>query len=177
MARKIMNIKKILDSLISKFVQPKLFALTLKSHTETFLVLEIAYSLEDAYFKGIKTLKRTNPKSDISGLVILLFVQTQIAELLDGFIGEDREEEEGQRQVDGIASLLRRNTASNDIIESLPKEPEAGQAPTKNELMKQILKKKDLEFLKENESQFNSFEYTYLEGEIKKSKKTNGTKL
>lgn len=152
-----MSIKTIIENLKARFIQPRVYALVAKSRQGSFLILECAWDLETAYAQGKANFKRQNPGWDMSEVKIDMFTHVEFRDLLstiDSLSLDPPEEVPAEKKSEEVKKP-----------EEVPVPPVA---ETKNDLMMQIVKKKDSALLEEKKSMFSEAEYKYLVAAVNK---------
>lgn len=147
------GLSRFISNLKSKWMKPRVYALIMKVGNQTVLMIEAAYSLEEAYGYAKRDFKKQNPGADISESHIFLFTYEEVGKLFERFMEKDLEPE-----------------PPIPPPEPEKKKPEPVKLEVlgeKSQMMKRIIEGKDRKLLEENRSSFSEAELRYLEDRIK----------
>jgi len=172
----------------------KIYALLIKNRSSTFLSVQYATSLEDAYVLAKIEFAEQNPEEAMKGIMegatIVLFTHkvmadmvrenekgTRIMENLNSPIGDIPEifkEMIEQQSVSAIkltgaeADELKKKLESFGIGKELFKKEETiVEKETTNDLMLKIIKNKDISLLEKNKKKFTKAEIKYISDKIR----------
>lgn len=142
----------------------KIYSLFIETKSVTFLSVQYATSLEEAFSQAklefVKTLDglEANKKiTSLAGAKIGLFTIKTVKDMM--------EESENFQKV--IENVVAQSAQVEREVESVPIGPVAPQND-KNRLMKEIIETKDVGLYKLNRSQFSKQEQAYIRAQLKK---------
>lgn len=136
---------KFIQSIKTRIMKPKVYALVLDIGTSTFLSLQSAYSLEEAYGFAREEWRKQNPLRANEEAKIKLFDHRELDVLFGRFITTEIKEV-GEKD--------------DPKVDSLPE--------NRAVLMKQIVDLKDEKLLKASKSVLSDAEFKYLSDLLKK---------
>jgi hypothetical protein len=152
-----------------KQIEPKVYALLLKSPETIFLSVQYAYSLEEAFVLSKLEFEKHNPtrtgfSNPLMGAEIGLFTIKTIRELMETNRPPLTNTTKKVENVipSPVATAMGPEPAEVKKIKLLPTQAE------KNILMKEIIDKKDLKKFRENKDVFSEVEVKYIRGELRK---------
>jgi hypothetical protein len=158
-----MNLTKIIQGLRNRVVPPRVYALVVTFPEGTYLSLQSAYSLEEAFGLAKKELATRKPTLNATLFSIGQFDVKDFGSLSERFI-------ESPEIQPGVA-VAREIPAVSPVASPPPAEKHS--VFDKLEVMKTIVEKKDKELYESNKLGFTDPEKQYLEEKLgyKKSKK------
>jgi hypothetical protein len=154
----------------TKQTSPSIYSLILEGKGITFLSIQFAYSLEDAFSMAQNEFIRQNPKASpevMQGARINLFAIKTIDQLFAKTKIIEKESEPGVL-LPGQAIKVQVPVRRSRIKEG-PKEVIKEVSLTKNELMHKIINDKDFKLLKISTNIFTKAEIKFLKEKLKKT--------
>jgi hypothetical protein len=135
---------KFIQSIKTKLMKPKVYALVLEGGSYSFLSLQSAYSLEEAFGFAKEEWKSQNPDKTNIEMRIRLFTHAELEKLFGKFI-------------------------TTEIKESGDTDPKADSSPeNKAVLMKKIVDTQDKELLRASKNILSEAEFKYLSSRLNK---------
>lgn len=146
-----MNIQQILDTVKSKYVKPRVYAIVGKCKQGSFLMLETAHDMETAYSQGKLKFQKQNPHWNMSEVKVDMFTHAEFADLLKDL-------------TDIPFDFVPQASPPPPVVQVVQG------VEDKNSLMARIVKEKNGGLLEEQKSLFSEAEYKYLSDKIKSKK-------
>ena len=177
----------------SKFVKAKIYGMLLESNRNLFLSVQYAYSLEEAFYlaKLEFNSQDKNKIGTLNGAKISLFSVKTLDTLFGDLIKIDNIDTQSntekdtvpnpldggmpsledlvdifEKSLDGESPIVKENKPADKVLKMLLGDPDII-PKTKNEIMKEIIEKKDIEMFNRNKGMFTAAERKYIRERLK----------